>query len=218
MIFGKINNGVHLVGALYESGVGAPAREMVAARGRLSDIPMLIKALRVRDFEVRRKAHQTLCRLADRDLGQAPEAWSRWWAREGKSRRGERDHKDAIGRRFERLKSDLMAGDADAVILNLSDRPRVRAGYEGIMVWLRTHKRDLRAAFRDARVKETTVNGDRATMEVSWGRVGFALKRLDLERVGGEWKFAVLPWGEKLVRMDVPKFRHNPNAAPIRIR
>jgi HEAT repeat protein len=64
--------------------IRAAAIQRLARSGDLSLVPFLIEQLRGRDESVRAAAQQTLQRLTGQGLAPRPEAWSRWWAQNGR--------------------------------------------------------------------------------------------------------------------------------------
>jgi len=180
----------------------------------VKDIPLLIRALSIRDDYTRSQAHMWLVKLAGADHGTEAAGWSDWWQRERPGLLRHEADETAAGVLFARLRDAVMRGRWGTAVECLT--PGARAGLTSreFVSNMVDRRQDLRAAFRDARVAEARVAGDRGGLRVQWGEVGFGVKELPLVRELGRWYFDALPWSGPLVECSTRDGVHT--RAPVR--
>jgi hypothetical protein len=103
---------------------------------------------------------------------------------------------------FGSLRRAVISGRWEEIYGMLSARVRAKLTPEKLLGHLRRNAPMLRRAYRDAEVTSVSVSGERARLELNWGRAGFALHALELVEERGSWRFDTLPWTTKLILRD----------------
>ncbi|MHC5057229.1 MAG: hypothetical protein ACYTKD_21335 [Planctomycetota bacterium] len=83
---------------------------------------------------------------------------------------------------------------------------------------MRRNRRALRKAWRDAGIAHIEIDGDRAKLDVGWGKLGFESRELVARRIGDEWRFEAPPWGARVVRQPGRRAEQTKPAKHIRLR
>jgi hypothetical protein len=178
--------------------------EFHAEGATLDDVPLIIKALKAVDPDVRELAHSTLIKLAGTDLGGSPYVWDSWWMAEGRGLQERQRLETGIEDTFLRLRAALMKGDWDGAAELVEEPAADDAARAKTIVWLKEHKKDVRHAYRDAALEHIGVEGDKATIGVVWGKDGYSMNEIPLVRTEDGWRFASLPWEEIVVTREEP--------------
>jgi hypothetical protein len=105
-----------------------------------------------------------------------------------------------IARVFESVQAGITEGDWEAAARALGATDRTRPSLDDMARRLRANRRELRRACRDAGLRGLSVEGDRATFDIDWGRLGLRSRRIELVRREGAWRATRFPWGERAVR------------------
>jgi len=195
-------------------GIGKSLVRVRMGKPVVKDIPLLIRALSIRDDYTRSQAHMWLVKLAGADHGTEAAGWSEWWQRERPGLLRHEADETATGVLFARLRDAVMRGRWGTAVECLS--PGARAGLTSreLVRNLVDRRQELRAAFRDAKVSEARVAGEGGGLSVQWGEVGFDQTQLPLVRELGRWYFDALPWSGPLVECSTPDGVHT--RAPVR--
>jgi hypothetical protein len=177
----------------------------------LGDVPLLIKALELHEDEVRDDAHRALTKIAGEDLGVKPGLWLNWWESRGRELREQRATEVALERLCVSFRGAVMSGKWKKATESLGFDARDHGLEVDLAEVMCRNRRALRKAWRDAGIEHLTIDGDRAKLDVSWGKYGFESRELTARRVDGTWRFESPPWGPRVVRQPRPPV---PRAGP----
>ncbi|MHC4249008.1 MAG: hypothetical protein ACYS9X_07765 [Planctomycetota bacterium] len=183
----------------------------------LGDVPLLIKALELHEEEVRADARRALTRIAGEDLGDRPEPWREWWDSEGRQLRERRRTEIGIERLFASFRGAVMSGKWQSAAARLGFDARDHGHDVDLTEVMRRNRRALRKAWRDAGIAHIEIDGDRAKLDVGWGKLGFESRELVARRIGDEWRFEAPPWGARVVRQPPPPAAHARPGKPIKL-
>jgi hypothetical protein len=183
----------------------------------LGDVPLLIKALDLHEDEVRDDAHRALTRIAGEDLGVEPDPWREWWESKGRELRERRRTEVALERLFVSFRGAVMSGHWQSAAERLGFDARDHGHDVDLAEVMRRNRRALRKAWRDAGIAHIEIDGDRAKLDVDWGKLGFESRELVARRVDDEWRFESPPWGARVVRQPRPPAAHAKPARHIQL-
>ena len=151
------------------------------------------------------------------DLGPEPGPWEEWWEEKGAALRARHDEQVCAARSLRRFRAAVLEGRWEDAASLLADPARGLEGNE-ITGVLAERKRDLRRAYRDARVVDVELVGERATLTVDWGKSGFESRELELVRVGDQRRFASRPWSGRVVKQPQRRIQQTKPRRHIRLR
>jgi hypothetical protein len=166
----------------------------------VKDIPVIIKALAVREPGVADEAHSALVWLTGIDCGRDQRAWHDWWREHGPEMARREAERKAAEDLFLELKRDVLTGRWNRVHATLCAGLRSRIGGDELEGFMRRSAAVLRGVYRDAKPAGVKVKGSEARVTIDWGEVGFDFREIGLVREDGGWRFGRLPWGKKAVR------------------
>jgi hypothetical protein len=182
----------------------------------LDDVPLLVKALEFHEEEVRTDARRALARIAGEDLGSQPGPWGEWWDSKGRELREQREAEVKLEQLFLSFQGAVMTGQWRRAAVLLGFEARDHGHDVDLTEVIRRNRRALRKAWRDAGIDNIDIDGDRAKLELNWGRLGFESRELVARRLNNEWRFESPPWGPAVVKQPRPSIHTHPTRHPAR--